>query len=295
MTATARPESVGLRLEPRLPLRFQRAECQGLQRPVGDHRNAERSLTPVGLRYEHPLDGLGFPRFSAAVQPVGQLGLRLWQQRRLAVDARRLAASIDLRHPPHAQQRVGAGAEHQLLQIADLGQVPCLRRREDPLPQTPYVVLDLVPIDRQPVGDLVLRSVRHGDGRRGGLRRVCGLRCLGVQLVLRFRCRRSSSLHRLTWPTSAPFRVRATARIRPVIRDRRRSGRPPMSRFPAAFRPPAFASWPSCSRRGFGLPHGRPTGQQRCPDLDGVPTFHTSEIRPGWVPPIPRGRWCPPG
>ena len=37
-----------------------------------------------------------------------------------------------------------------------------------------------------------------------------------------------------------------------------------MSRFPAAFRPPAFASWPSCSRRGFGLPHSRPTGQQRC-------------------------------
>ena len=35
--------------------------------------------------------------------------------------------------------------------------------------------------------------------------------------------------------TSAPSRVRATTRIRPVIRDRRRSGRPPMSHFPMPF------------------------------------------------------------
>ena len=49
--------------------------------------------------------------------------------------------------PPHTQQCVGAGAEHQLLQIPGLGQVPCLRRHEDALPQTPYVVLDLLPID----------------------------------------------------------------------------------------------------------------------------------------------------
>ena len=34
---------------------------------------------------------------------------------------------------------------------------------------------------------------------------------LGVQLAPRFRRRRSSVLHRLTWPTSAPFRVRATS------------------------------------------------------------------------------------
>jgi hypothetical protein len=44
-----------------------------------------------------------------------------------------------------------------------------------------------------------------------------------------------------------------------------------MSRFPDAFRPPAFASWPSCSRRGFGLPHSRPTGQQRCRISTGFP------------------------
>ena len=31
------------------------------------------------------------------------------------------------------------------------------------------------------------------------------------------------------------------------------------------------------------------------PDPDGVTAFRTHELRPGWVPPIPRGRWCSPG
>src|SRR5215831_4955063 len=43
---------------------------------------------------------------------------------------------------------------------------------------------------------------------------------------------------------------------------------------------------------GLGLPHGRLTGQN--PDPDGVTTFHTHELRPDWVPPVPRGRRCSP-
>ena len=35
--------------------------------------------------------------------------------------------------------------------------------REDALPQTPYVVFDPLPVDRQPVEIVVLRSVHHGD------------------------------------------------------------------------------------------------------------------------------------
>ena len=31
------------------------------------------------------------------------------------------------------------------------------------------------------------------------------------------------------------------------------------------------------------------------PDPIGVPTFHTCEMRPGWVPPVSRGRRCTPG
>jgi hypothetical protein len=34
-----------------------------------------------------------------------------------------------------------------------------------------------------------------------------------------------------------------------------------------------------------GLPAWRP-------DLDGVTTFHTYELRPGWAPSVPRGQWC---
>lgn len=36
-----------------------------------------------------------------------------------------------------------------------------------------------------------------------------------------------------------------------------------------------------------GLPDTRP-------DPDGVSTFHTHEPRPGWVPPVSRGRRCSP-
>jgi hypothetical protein len=38
-----------------------------------------------------------------------------------------------------------------------------------------------------------------------------------------------------------------------------------MSRFPAAFRPPAFASRSPCSRPDLGLPHGRLTGHHLAP------------------------------
>ena len=69
-----------------------------------------------------------------------------------------------------------------------------------------------------------------------------------------------------------------------------------MSRFPAAFRPPAFASWSSCARQGswaflaVGLPVLLPG-----PDPDGVATFRAHELRPGWVPSLPRGLRCPHG
>ena len=61
-------------------------------------------------------------------------------------------------------------------------------------------------------------------------------------------------------------------------------------RFPVGFRPPAFASWASCSRQRIppfltvGLPH-RHSG----PDSVGVSAFRTCEKRPGWVPSLLRG------
>jgi hypothetical protein len=41
--------------------------------------------------------------------------LDLWSEHHLAVDACRHAAGVALGHPPDAQERVGARAEHQLL------------------------------------------------------------------------------------------------------------------------------------------------------------------------------------
>jgi hypothetical protein len=70
-----------------------------------------------------------------------------------------------------------------------------------------------------------------------------------------------------------------------------------VSRFPVAFPLPAFASRSSDTRRGVG-PSLRSAYRARPkthPDLDGVTTFRTHELRPGWVPSLPRGRRCSPG
>ena len=125
-------------------------------------------------------------------------------------------------------------------QPADPGEVPRLRCREDPLTQPPYARLNLAPVDLAPVKRRVLWSAHHDQGR-------------GVQLVLGFRD------HIVFLFTGSPDRVsalsgRATrARIRPVIRDDPLEGRAIVSRFPAAFRLPAFASRSSHSRRGVQL------------------------------------------
>jgi len=66
--------------------------------------------------------------------------------------------------------------------------------------------------------------------------------------------------------------------------------------FPVAFRPPAFASWSSCARQGAG-PSLRSAYRSLLPgpDPDGVATFRAHELRPGWVPSLPRGLRCPHG
>jgi hypothetical protein len=56
-----------------------------------------------------------------------------------------------------------------------------------------------------------------------------------------------------------------------------------MSRFPAAFRPPAFTSWASCPAREFSPSYDRPTCPPflHRPDSDEVSMFHTRETRLG--------------
>ena len=147
--------------------------------------------------------------------------------------------------------------------------IPLLRRREDSLPQPPYVVLDAAPIHGVPIQDLALRSV-HRDG---------------VQLAHRFRRLRSSVLHRLTRPTSAPFRAG-----QPPVSDQLCGNHPaevPVTQFPgflSPFRLSAFASWVILRPLGsstfltVGLPAVDP------PDPNGVVVLHMSKTRPGRAP-----------
>ena len=107
---------------------------------------------------------------------------------------------------------------------AEQSRAPRLRCREDPLPQPPYVLLGRTPVHRVPARELVLRS-----------------RC-GVQLAHRFPrpCHRHSSRAHLTRVSalSGP----GTSPVSGQLSGTAGGGASHDARFPAAFRPPAFAS-----------------------------------------------------
>ena len=66
------------------------------------------------------------------------------------------------------------------------------------------------------------------------------------------------------------------------------------SRFPAAFRPPALASWAVLfPPRELGLPHGRLTEPTPAPDPDGVSTFRMQRDTTGMGALYPRGGGVP--
>jgi hypothetical protein len=78
------------------------------------------------------------------------------------------------------------------------------------------------------------------------------------------------------------------------MRDDRLEEAAIVSRLPVAFPLPAFASRSSDTRRGVG-PSSRSAYRAAPvarPDPDGVTTFRTHELRPGWVPSLPQGRRC---
>src|SRR5947209_3418319 len=102
VAAPAGTKPIGSRLEPGLPLGFQRADHLRLAHTVDDHGNAERTLFSVRLRDVHTLDGLSRDGVSVAAYPVSQRGLPGGTYHDLAVNACRLATSVELGHPPHA-------------------------------------------------------------------------------------------------------------------------------------------------------------------------------------------------
>jgi hypothetical protein len=109
----------------------------------------------------------------------------------------------------------------------------------------------------------------------------------GVQLAHQYRHLRSLSPQRLTCPRQRPCGPEHQARYPASYTSTfREETRPCGTRFPAAFRPPAFASWAPCPARDFRPSHDRPTARpaltRACrADLDEVYTFRTHETRTG--------------
>jgi len=145
------------------------------------------------------------------------------------------------------------------------------------LTQTPYVVLYCLPINRQPIENVVFRSVHHRQ-------------CRGVQLVHQFQ-----GLCHL-FSTGPPDHVSTlSGRAEPVSGQLCGTAGGGASHtcpgFPLPFGCRRWLHGHPLPAGELGLPHGRLTGHHR-PDPDGVTAFRTHELRPGWEPPLPRGRRC---
>ena len=90
---------------------------------------------------------------------------------------------------------------------------------------------------------------------------------------------------------SARFRARAPGPISGQLYEPIGGGPIDLVRFPVAFRPPAFASWASCTRPGLGpsLPPACRQPQRGVADPDGVSAFRTHETRLGLGAPYTPG------
>src|SRR5260370_34782994 len=96
----------------------------------------------------------------------------------------------------------------------------------------------------------------------------------------------------LTWSASAPFRA-GHVPVSGQFFGAAAGESSLLPRFPVAFRPAGFclSDHPFPPLVGVG-PSLRSAYRAR-PDLDGVSTFRIAEIRPAWVPSVPRGHGVP--
>src|SRR5918912_236221 len=258
VTPPAWPKTIRARLEPCLPLRFQRITHPSLLGAISNHRNSEWPEFPIRLRNENPFHRPDTVRRILDVlhQPLLATG----GQRDLPVNTGRDTASIALRHLPHTHYNVRLAAKHQLLQAADPFIVPSPRRREDPSPKPLYVLLHRAPPDRIPVEPAVLRSV-HAEGRHRHRERVSRHLCPTFPSVP---ASRIHPLRRSTRLTSAPFRDRAPGPVSGQLSTTTSGGTGhKLPWFPVAFRRTGIRllSRPLPLRNSASLTVGLPTAQ----------------------------------
>ena len=193
VAATARPESVGSRLEPCLPLGFQRVDDPCLKAPVDDHGNTERALLsvlPFGMYTR--LTGR-----ACTVRPCAAPGrpIRSWPRGvnttfpstpavlrpALSSVTRRTLSSVFAR-----DRSINFCKLRTLLRspACDAVKIRCRRRRTSSSTWPP--------VDRAQS-----RASSSGPFTTATTTDVAAARRHGVQLVLRFRCLRQC-LHRLT-------------------------------------------------------------------------------------------------
>ncbi|ETZ96317.1 hypothetical protein I546_7353 [Mycobacterium kansasii 732] len=244
-----------------------------MQRPIGDHGNPEAAPFSVALRNEHPLDRSRSPRVGVALQPGGHLGLFPSREHDPAVDPGRLAASVELGEPPHTQQSVCVGTQHQLLQITDPLEVPAciavkIRRRSLRTSSSTWrqSTASQSMISSSGPFTVTVSNLPIGSG-------------VSDHLVF------TGSPDPRQLPSG-----RQHARIRPVMRLPSGGGAKSCGcRFPVAFRCVGigFLGHPAPAGE-LHLPHGRPTGRIHRPQ-QGCHVAHEQDST-GQGAPFPRGR-----
>jgi len=114
VAAAAWPEPIAAALKPRFPPGFESVLDLGLEAAIKNTRDAEGPELVIGFGNVSPSDGLGTPRLARG-QGIYQLSTRFWGLYDQFIDPRRMSASVELRHPPHTQQRVRVAPQPELL------------------------------------------------------------------------------------------------------------------------------------------------------------------------------------
>jgi hypothetical protein len=151
-------ETVAGRPEASFPVGLQGVLDDRLYRPITDRGDAQRSQFAVCFRYVRPPRRSGLPRLVGAYL-VHQLASGLRRLDHEHVHARGALAHVGLRHPAHAQERVGLASQHELLQRPNLAVLALLGCPEDAPSQVANGPVDLTPVYGVPVGSPSLGSV----------------------------------------------------------------------------------------------------------------------------------------